>query len=106
MHLSLHDDDGTFGVDVVDEGPYDAAPADDDVDLVDQLDSGEVGADELADGLPSGVVLAVISGLVDSVTISPGAASGTRVHMQWPAGRQAADSLTLEEHGLELDLPV
>jgi serine/threonine-protein kinase RsbW len=106
VQLSLHDDDGTFGVDVVDEGPYDAAPADDDLDLVDQLDNGEVGADELAEGLPSGVVLAVISGLVDSVTISPGGPTGTRVHMQWPAGREAADSLTLEERGLELDLPV
>ena len=37
---------------------------------------------------PPGVVLAVISGLVDTVTISPGPGRGTRVHMQWPAGRR------------------
>ena len=107
VYLSLCDDDGSFAVDVVDQGPYDAAPADDDgADLVTQLDSAKVEPDELAEGLPSGVVLAVISGLVDAVTISPGDERGTRVHMQWPAGRRSADTMTLDEHELELDLPV
>ncbi|MBA3905989.1 MAG: ATP-binding protein [Pseudonocardiales bacterium] len=104
--LSLSDDDGSFAVDVVDEGPYDAAPAEDEAaDLVIALGAAD-SPDDLADGLPSGVVLAVIAGLVDSVTISPGPGRGTRVHMQWPAGRKAADTLTLEEHEMELDLPV
>ena len=102
--ISLCDDDGSFAVDVVDEGPYDAAPDQDQgPDLVNQLDAGP---DELAEGLPSGVVLAVISGLVDSVTISPGPGRGTRVHMQWPAGRQPVDTVTLAEQDLEYDLPV
>jgi serine/threonine-protein kinase RsbW len=106
--MSLSDDDGSFAIDVVDEGPYDAAPSDDEAPelVVRQLDSGAVEPDELAEGLPSGVVLAVISGLVDAVTISPGASGGTRVHMQWPAGPKAADTLTLAEHELEYDLPV
>jgi hypothetical protein len=62
--------------------------------------------DELAEGLPSGVVLAVISGLVDAVTISPEPGRGTRVHMRWPSGPRAADSLTLDERELEYDVPV
>jgi serine/threonine-protein kinase RsbW len=104
--MSLCDDDGAFAIDVVDEGPYDAAPADDDADLGQQLDSPRLEPDDLAEGLPSGVVLAVITGLVDSVTIAPGPGKGTRVHMQWPAGKPPADTQTLDEHQLEYDLPV
>jgi anti-sigma regulatory factor (Ser/Thr protein kinase) len=107
VELLLSDDDGSFAVDVVDRGPYDAAPSEDEgADLVLQLDSDQVEPDELAEGLPSGVVLAVIAGLVDSVTISPVSTGGTRVHMQWPAGPRAADSVTLEEHEIAYDLPV
>ncbi|MDX6228761.1 MAG: hypothetical protein QOI76_2151 [Frankiales bacterium] len=107
VELLLSDEDGSFAVDVVDRGPYDAAAAEDNgPDLVVRLDSAEVEPDELAEGLPPGVVLAVISGLVDSVTISPGPAGGTRVHMQWPAGRRAADTVTIDEHEIAYDLPV
>jgi serine/threonine-protein kinase RsbW len=109
--MSLCDDDGAFSVDVVDQGPYDAAPADDVLDLGERLD-GALGtdpatgmADELADGLPSGVVLAVISGLVDAVSIAPGPGRGTRVHMQWPAGRPATEIEPLSEGSLAYDLP-
>jgi serine/threonine-protein kinase RsbW len=104
--MVLNDDDGSFAIDVVDEGPYDAAPAEDGPELFLELESVAVEPDELSDGLPSGVVLAVISGLVDTVTVSPGPGRGTRVHMQWPAGPRAADTLTMEEHQLEYDLPV
>jgi serine/threonine-protein kinase RsbW len=106
--MFVTDDDGSLGIDVVDEGPYDAAVAEDrPEDLVDRLD--QVPADEsdaFADGLPSGVVLAVISGLVDSVTIAPGPVRGTRVHMQWPAGPAAAETQPLAERDLEFDLPI
>jgi serine/threonine-protein kinase RsbW len=105
--MSLSDDDGSFSIDVVDEGPYDAAPAEDEgAELALHLASVAVEPDELAEGLPSGVVLAVISGLVDTVTISPGPGRGTRVHMEWPAGPKAADTLTLDDQALEFDLPV
>lgn len=105
--MSLCDDDGSFAIDVVDEGPYDAAPAEDEgAELALHLASTAAEPDELAEGLPSGVVLAVISGLVDTVTISPGAGRGTRVHMQWPAGPRAADTLTLDDRSLEHDLQV
>lgn len=107
--MSLCDDDGIFAVDVSDRGPYDASPGKA-AELGRQLGSSIAGADEeadeLADGLPSGVVLAVISGLVDAVSIVPASDGGTRVHMQWPAGRAAADTQTLAEAGLEHDLPV
>jgi serine/threonine-protein kinase RsbW len=108
--MFLSDDDGSFAVDVVDEGPYDAAPAEDEVDLLVHVDSPKVEPDELAEGLPSGVVLAVISGLVDSVVISPGTGAadasprGTRVHMQWPAGRASGDA-PVAEGALEHHLP-
>lgn len=105
--LSLSDDDGSFSVDVVDQGPFDATPAEDDgAGVLLGLDSVAAEPDELAEGLPSGVVLAVISGLVDAVTISPGPGRGTRVHMRWPSGPRAADTMTLDEHELEYDVPV
>jgi serine/threonine-protein kinase RsbW len=107
--MSLSDDDGWFAVDVVDEGPYDAAPYEEATELGVRLDSaletGLVAPDELADGLPSGVVLAVIAGLVDAVSIAPGPGRGTRVHMQWPAGKPPSDTQTLTESALEYNLP-
>jgi serine/threonine-protein kinase RsbW len=106
--MTLCDDDDAFAVDVVDEGPYDAAPADDAQDLAEQLSGAGLAparTDELTEGLPSGVVLAVISGLVDAVTIAPGPGKGTRVHMQWPAGRPPQDTQTLTESSLNQHLP-
>jgi serine/threonine-protein kinase RsbW len=110
--MSLCDDDGSFSIDVVDQGPYDAAPSDDVLDLGQRLDSAlgddpvRDQADELAEGLPSGVVLAVISGLVDAVSIAPGPGRGTRVHMQWPAGRPLSEAPAVPETALEYNLPV
>ena len=106
--LFLTDEDGSLSVEVVDEGPYDAAPIPDEgsTDLLEVIDAPAEELDDFADGLPSGVVLAVISGLVDAVTISPGPVRGTRVHMQWPAGRIATDTQSLSERALDLDLPV
>lgn len=99
--MSLCDDDGSFAVDVIDEGPYDAAPRADALDLGGGFDGmTPAEPDALSDGLPSGVVLAVISGLVDAVTIAPGPGKGTRVHMEWPAGRVALDTQTLTESAL------
>jgi anti-sigma regulatory factor (Ser/Thr protein kinase) len=103
--MTLCDDDDAFAVDVVDEGPYDAAPADDPHELGVQLSDSDLAPADLTEGLPSGVVLAVISGLVDGVTISPGPGKGTRVHMQWPAGRPPQDTQTLTESSLNQHLP-
>jgi anti-sigma regulatory factor (Ser/Thr protein kinase) len=109
--MFLTDEDGSLAIDVVDAGPYDAAPAaeDDPAALVDALVPAApptTAADDFSEGLPSGVVLAVISGLVDTVTISPEPDRGTRVHMQWPAGRTASDTQTLDVRDLHSDLPV
>ena len=100
--MTLCDDDGSFAVDVIDEGPYDAAPQRRTRSTSGGGFDGMTPAepDALADGLPSGVVLAVISGLVDAVTIAPGPGKGTRVHMEWPAGRVAMDTQTLSESAL------
>ena len=105
--MTLCDDDGAFAVDVIDEGPYDAAPAEDALDLstADLAQGDATSPEDGAEGLPSGVVLAVISGLVDAVSIEPGPGKGTRVHMEWPAGRPPQDTLPLTEHSLSLDLP-
>jgi serine/threonine-protein kinase RsbW len=74
--VTLIDDDTTFRVAVTDEAPSD------------QTETGLGDLAELADfegdGVPSGVVLAVISGLVDDVTIESGRDGGLVVRMTWP----------------------
>jgi serine/threonine-protein kinase RsbW len=108
--MNLSDDEGSFAVEVVDEGPYDAAAVGDDgpeLDLRDvALEAPPADDDGLTEAFPPGVVLAVISGLVDTVTITPAEGRGTRVLMRWPAGRSAGDSQTADERDLEYDLPV
>jgi len=108
--MYLSDDEGSFAVEVVDVGPYDAAPVTEDgpdLDLRDvALEPPRPDEEGLTEAFPPGVVLAVISGLVDTVDISPGDGSGTRVHMRWPAGRVAGESQTADEQDVEYDLPV
>jgi anti-sigma regulatory factor (Ser/Thr protein kinase) len=104
--LALADDNGSFAVDVLDQGPYDTPLTEDSTAIAGEVAAPQVHPDELADGFPSAVVLAVIAGLVDDVAITAASPAGTRVHMRWPAGRSAADTQPLDENDLEYDLPV
>jgi serine/threonine-protein kinase RsbW len=107
--MYLSDDEGSFAVEVIDGGPYEAAAVPDDgpqLDLRDVALESPPADDGLTEAFPPGVVLAVISGLVDSVSIGPAAGRGTSVHMRWPAGRSAGDSQTADEHQRGYDLPV
>ncbi len=72
--VTFADDDATFTVTV-----SDGAPADPEVSLVDLMDVAE----DLDGDLPSGVGLAVVSGLVDDVEVTT-ANPGTVVRMRWP----------------------
>jgi anti-sigma regulatory factor (Ser/Thr protein kinase) len=74
--VTLTEEDSSFRVAVVDEAPSD------------QTDMGLGGLTEFADfdgdSVPSGVVLAVISGLVDDVSVESGRDGGLVVRMSWP----------------------
>jgi anti-sigma regulatory factor (Ser/Thr protein kinase) len=74
--VTLTEEGSSFRVAVVDEAPSD------------QADAGPGGLTEFADfdgdSVPSGVVLAVISGLVDDVSVESGRDGGLVVRMSWP----------------------
>lgn len=74
--VTLVDERSTFRVAVADE-----APAGDNETQLDELT--EV-ADLDGDAVPPGVGLAVISGLVDDVSVEPGRDGGVVVRMTWP----------------------
>ena len=78
VEVSIHDDAERFTVEVRDHGPGGAEAAE-----IEDLD-------ELVDeGLPAGLDLAGIAGLVDDVEISE-AGPGTIVRMSWPLATVAA----------------
>jgi anti-sigma regulatory factor (Ser/Thr protein kinase) len=85
--MRLTDEQDRFSVEVVDCGPLEQTadePGLDDLgsDVLDRAD-GQGGEDALPD-LPPGFGLAVISGLVENVTVSADH-DGTHVRMTWPA---------------------
>jgi len=82
--VTLTDDQSVFRVAVADEAPVEEDPAD---ASLDELTSA---ADLDADVVPPGVGLAVISGLVDDVTVTTGTGTGGAgvvVQMAWPTPR-------------------
>lgn len=88
VKVTISDDPGGLVVTVVDLGPA-AGPAPTDLaeGLLDEDDSGD---DELVD---PDVALAVLTGLVDGVQITPSSA-GTTVTMRWPLPVGAAPGAT------------
>jgi serine/threonine-protein kinase RsbW len=74
--VTLVDDTTAFRVAVTDEAPS----ADGEM----QLDELTEAADLDADAVPPGVGLAVISGLVDDVSVEQGRGGGVVVRMTWP----------------------
>jgi serine/threonine-protein kinase RsbW len=74
--VTLVDDRTAFRVAVADEAP----PADTEM----ALDELTEAADLDADAVPPGVGLAVISGLVDDVSVEQGRGGGVVVRMTWP----------------------
>jgi anti-sigma regulatory factor (Ser/Thr protein kinase) len=77
VRISLIDGDGAFRVEVTDRAPVDESPVD--------VDSLATVADLEADTLPTGVGLAVISGLVEDFSVEHPDAGGMVVQMRWPA---------------------
>lgn len=83
VRVALTDYPGAFRVQVSDRGRVDGAAEE---DMLEAL--GNV-ADLDSEALPPGVGIAVISGLVDDLTVVPDA-DGTTVRMTWPSGVPAA----------------
>jgi anti-sigma regulatory factor (Ser/Thr protein kinase) len=86
--MRLVDEQDRFSVEVVDSGPLDedvseAALDDLDTDALSAPAAGE-SREPLPDLLPPGFGLAVISGLVEDMSVS-GDVDGTHVRMTWPA---------------------
>lgn len=88
VRVTISDDPGGLVLTVTDLGPA-AGPAPDDLTegLLDEADSDD---EELVD---PDVALAVLSGLVDGVEVTPSSA-GTTVTMRWPLPRGAAPGAT------------
>ncbi|HET7529586.1 MAG TPA: ATP-binding protein [Mycobacteriales bacterium] len=86
--MLLTDEQDRFVVEVVDGGPLEHDVADADLAALDpdelSAPASDFSADQLPDLLPPGFGLAVISGLVEDVTVSSDA-DGTHVRMTWPA---------------------
>jgi anti-sigma regulatory factor (Ser/Thr protein kinase) len=85
--MLLSDEQDRFSVQVTDKGPLEgAAEAGDLSDLDAQVLTDETGADvdPIPDLLPPGFGLAVISGLVEDVSVTSDT-DGTSVRMTWPA---------------------
>jgi serine/threonine-protein kinase RsbW len=86
--MRLTDEQDRFTVEVVDGGPLEHEVADADLAALDpdelSAPASDFGADQLPDLLPPGFGLAVISGLVEDVTVSSDT-DGTHVRMTWPA---------------------
>jgi serine/threonine-protein kinase RsbW len=93
--MRLSDAQDRFVVEVVDVGPLEASVSPEDLDLdTDALAEpapADAGRDALPDLLPPGFGLAVISGLVEQLTVSS-ELDGTHVVMTWPAIDQMAPS--------------
>lgn len=83
--MRLRDDEQRFTVEVIDSGPSSAEVPDLD-DL--SLESGG------RESLPPGVGLAVITGLVDDVSVTPREPVGTVVAMSWPTPRAGRNERT------------
>ena len=86
--MRLVDEQDRFTVEVVDVGPLEASIGGPDLDLdPDSLAEpapADAGRDPLPDLLPPGFGLAVISGLVENVSVTS-ETDGTHVRMTWPA---------------------
>ena len=86
--MRLTDEQDRFVVEVVDGGPLEHDVADADLGALDpdelSAPAGDATGDQLPDLLPPGFGLAVISGLVEDVTVTS-EIDGTRVRMTWPA---------------------
>lgn len=86
--MRLVDGQDRFTIEVVDVGPLEAAPTDADLgldtDALAEPAPTTAGPEPLPDLLPPGFGLAVISGLVEQVTVSS-ETDGTHVRMTWPA---------------------
>jgi serine/threonine-protein kinase RsbW len=76
--VTLVDDKTAFRVAVSDEAPAEGSET--------SLDELTEVADLEGDAVPPGVGLAVISGLVEDVSVEPGRAGGLVVRMTWPIG--------------------
>ena len=85
VKVTIDDRPGSLVVTVTDAGPA-AGPAPDGLDE-DLFEDGEPG--DSADMVDPDVALAVLTGLLDSVEITP-TASGTTVSMRWPLPPTAA----------------
>ncbi len=92
VRLTLSVDRGRYEVVVIDGVPVDEAPRSiGDVDLSQESDLAADGS------LSPGISLAVIVGLVDSVDIVTLPTGGTEVHMSWPSGEVARDTVLAGE---------
>jgi anti-sigma regulatory factor (Ser/Thr protein kinase) len=86
--MRLADEQDRFTVEVVDVGPLEASVGGPDLDLdpdaLAEPAPSDAGHDPLPDLLPPGFGLAVISGLVENVSVTS-ETDGTHVRMTWPA---------------------
>jgi anti-sigma regulatory factor (Ser/Thr protein kinase) len=86
--MRLSDAQDRFVVEVVDVGPLEASVSPEDLDLdtdeIAQPAPADAGHDPLPDLLPPGFGLAVISGLVEQLTVTS-EIDGTHLTMTWPA---------------------
>lgn len=89
VRLTLSVERGQFEVVVIDEAPAT------DADLASSTDLS-VSRFESDDDYAAGINLAVIAGLVDGVDVSSTPTGGTQVHMSWPCGDVARDTVLAE----------
>jgi serine/threonine-protein kinase RsbW len=85
--MRLSDEQDRFTVEVVDNGPLEHDAGDADLAAIDPDELSapdDPSGDPLADLLPPGFGLAVISGLVEDVAVTSDT-DGTHVRMTWPA---------------------
>lgn len=91
VKLMLSVERGRFEVVVIDGvGDDGHTVALDEIDLSDSADLSD-------EAMPPGIGLAVIHGLVDSVNVVSPSTGGTEVHMSWPSGDVARDTVLAAE---------
>lgn len=92
--MRLVDEQDRFSVEVIDAGPLEngAVDIDLDTDSIGDPAPPDAGADPLPDLLPAGFGLAVISGLVENVSVTS-EVDGTHLRMTWPASDAMAPTL-------------